>query len=158
VGMTREGRTGHAANGALGLIAEVNLGQLRVARTATLPVGTHAQQGLLDGLARELFPTAEAKRLLQGGAALSPDGQSLFVIAEKGLLAIETAGLTLRRSFLPDWTLDSVVVSPGGSRVYVVSAERGLVMALDPSTGETLATIRGADHPWGVLRVARSVV
>jgi YVTN family beta-propeller protein len=156
--MTPDGRTIHAANGALGLIAEVNLGQLRVARTATLPVGTHAQQGLLDGLARELFPTAEAKRLLQGGAALSPDGGDLFVIAEKGLLAIETAGLTLRRSFLPDWTLDSVAVSPDGSRVYVVSAERGLVLALDPASGETLATIRGADHPWGVLRVARSVV
>jgi hypothetical protein len=86
---------------------------------------------------------------------MSPDGRGLFVIAEKGLLAIDPVDLTLRSHFLADWTLDSVAVNPDGSRLYVVSAERATVLALGPVTGETLATVKGAEHPAGILHVAR---
>jgi YVTN family beta-propeller protein len=93
-----------------------------------------------------------------GGSALSPDGRTLFVIGDKGLFAIDADDFTLRGHYLPDWTLDSVGINPDGSRLFVVSAERKTVLALDSATGQMLATIHGAEHPWGVLRVVRAPV
>jgi YVTN family beta-propeller protein len=124
-----------------------------VRRTAKLPAPTAAAPNLLVRLAQWLVPTAEAKRILVGGATLSPDGRTLFVLDDKGYLAINTNDLSLRGRYLKDWMLDSLAVSPNGARLYAVNAERSKVLQLDPATGAVVAQIAVSGGPWGVLRV-----
>ena len=149
---TRDGSKVYAANGALGLVAELDTAQLKVRRTAALPLPA-ASANPLTTLARRLVPAAEAKRIPIGGMALSPDEQTLYTLGEKGLLAINTSDFSLRGRYLDDWTIDSVALSPDGARLYAVSAERGTIVRLDAATGTRQTIVTGVDRPWGVLRV-----
>jgi hypothetical protein len=142
-----DARTGsvYAANGALGLVAEVDPGQLNVRRTARLHEAsadrtTHASQ--------QAAPPAE--RLSAGTVALSPNGATLFALAERGLLAIDTADLTLRGRYLEDQQLDGLAISTGGARLYAASV--GQIVRIDLATG-TATTIPFAGQPLGVLHV-----
>ncbi|HEX9373720.1 MAG TPA: hypothetical protein VF897_22090 [Roseiflexaceae bacterium] len=151
--LSKDGGTLYAANGALGLVAEIDTNNLQVRRSATLPAPT-ASAGPFGGLA-ELFaaPVAQAKRALVGGSALSPDGKTLFTLGEQGLLVINTGDLKLSGRYLPAVTLNSVALSADGARLYVVSGDEGKIIQLDPATGATVTEVAGAQHPSGVLRV-----
>jgi hypothetical protein len=138
----------YAVNGALNLVTEmvVNDGVPQVQRTATIPAPTAAASGIAA-------PVAEAKRLLSGGAVLSPDGKTLFAIGGQGLLAINTKDLSLRGRYLADWTFDSIALSADGSRLYAVSAEQDKIVQIDAASGRVAAEIAGAAYPASVLRV-----
>ncbi len=155
--MTADGKTLYAVNAALGFVAQVDTAQLTVQRTATLPAPSAMAPNLLARLAQWLAPTAEAKRILIGGAALSPDGRTLFALGEKGLLVINTSDLALRGRYLKDWALDSLALSPDGTRLYVVSAERSKIVQLDPATGMSVAEIAGVSHPWGIWHTSEAL-
>ncbi len=150
---TKDGRSLYAVNGALGIIAEVDPAQLSVRRSVTIPTTTASQPGLIARVGAWLMPQANAKRILTGGAALTPDGRTLFIIAAQGLLTVNTADLTLRGRTLTDWSLDSITVSPDGARLYAVSAEKGKLLLLDAATGKEIKEIAGVSHPWSVLGV-----
>jgi len=95
-------------------------------------------------------PIAEAKPHVRGGVTASPDGQILYVIAEKGLAALNTQGLSVRQTWLKDRWLSSVAVSPDGTRLYVAEAD-GNVLRVDTATGAITGEIESrADQ---VLRV-----
>ena len=149
--MGPDGKTLYAANGALGLVAEVSVDEFKVMRTATIPTPSTSVISRLSALLDA--PVAEAKRILIGGAALSSNGATLFVLADKGLLAINTKDLTLRGRYLTDTTLDSVAVSPDGERLYVVSVERNQIMQISATNGAMLGEVSGVKKPWGVLHV-----
>lgn len=154
------GQTLYAANGALGLVSEINIsseGLPEVRRTATLPPAPSASAGPLDSLAA-LFaaPVAEAKPEHgggMGGATLSPDGKMLFVIGERGLLAISTADLKEHRRYLPDMALSSVALSADGKRLYATDAGQERIIMLDPATGAPLAQIAGVRSSGSILWV-----
>lgn len=142
--MARTGKL-YAANGTLGLVAEVNPGQLSVGRTARLHEAsangtTHASQQA----------ALAAERLSASTVALSPNGTTLFVLAERGLLAIDAADLTLHGQYLTDQTLNSLAFSPDGARLYAASV--GQIVQIDPATG-TATAIPFAGQPLGVLHV-----
>jgi hypothetical protein len=143
----------YAANGALGQVAEVQTRQdvPQITRSASLTPAPQA--GLLERIGGWLAPVAEAKRIVIGGAALSPDGGTLFALAERGLVAIDTRDLTLRARLGGEAPLDSLALSADGERLYAVSAERGAILLLDPASGAELGEVAGASRPWGVLRV-----
>lgn len=151
--LSSDGRTLYAANGALGLAATIDLTRLQVTRTAKFPVPSAASPSVAARLSSWLLPVAEAKRLLLGGAALSPDGAILYAIGDHGLFAINTTNPGRAGYFAQDWVLDSVAVDPSGERLYVVDAERATILAIDPQGGKILATTDGATHPAGILRV-----
>jgi hypothetical protein len=157
--LSPNGKTLYAANGALGLVTELDISQdglPEIRRTATLPPAPVADAGPLEGLAG-LFaaPVAEAKpeHGALGAAALSADGKTLFALAERGLLAIDTHDLSLRERYLPEMTLSSLALSADGARLYAVSLEQSTIVQLDPASGKLLGTVAGARRPWGVLRV-----
>ncbi len=150
---TKDGRSLYAVNGALGIVADVDPAQLSVRRSMTIPTTTANRPTLVARVGTWLLPHASAKRILSGGAALTPDGRTLFIIAEQGLLAVNTADLTLRGRSLADWPLDSIAASPDGARLYAVSAERGKLLLLDAATGRMVKEIGGASRPWSVLGV-----
>ncbi|MFL5805105.1 MAG: YncE family protein [Roseiflexaceae bacterium] len=154
------GKKLYAANGALGLITEINISQdglPEVQRSVTLPPAPSAGAGSLDGLAA-LFapPVAEAKPEHGdgiGGSVLSPDGKTLFAIGERGLLAIGTADLKEYRRYLPDVALSSVALSADGKRLYTTDAGQGRIVVLDLATGAPLAEITGVRSPGSILWV-----
>lgn len=148
-----DGKTLYAANGALGLAATLDMTQLQVTRTAKLSPPTAASPSLVARLSAWLAPTAQAKRLMMGGAGLSPDGSTLYVVGDTGLLAIAAADLSVRGAYLKGLALNSIALDPSGARLYVVDAELATIYALDPRSGEVLAVVQGADHPAGLLRV-----
>ncbi len=152
--MTPDGKTLYAVNAALGFVAQVDTAQLTVQHTATWPIPSAMAPHWLTRLAQWLVPTAEAKRILIGGAALSLDGRTLFALGEKGLLAINTSDLSLRGRYLLDRTLDSLALSPSGAWLYVVSAEQGQVLQVDPTNGIIVAEIASGSHPWGIWHAA----
>jgi len=154
------GKTLYAANGALGLVSEIDISQEgfpEVRRSATLPPAPAASAGPLDGLAA-LFaaPVAEAKPEHGGGiggAVLSPDGKTLFVLSERGLLAIGAADLKEVRRYLSDIALSSVAISADGKRLYATNVEQGRIVLLDMATGAALAEIGGVGSPGSILWV-----
>ncbi len=162
--MTPDGSRLFAANGALGKVAEIDTGQLRVRRQATLPGSsatpaprTGGQANPLTRIANWLAPEALAKDALakqaySGEAALTPDGRILFVPVDMGIVAINTSDFSLRGRHLTDWRVDSMAVSPDGARVYAVNRDFSRVLRLDLATG-VITKVPGAVHPLAVLRV-----
>jgi hypothetical protein len=160
--LSPDGKTLYAANGALGLVTELGISQdglPEVRRSAALPAAPTASAGPLDVLAG-LFaaPVAAAKpehgHSALGAAAASADGKTLFVLGERGLLAIDTDDLSLRERYLPDTELGGLALSADGARLYAVGLDAGKILRIDPSTGKLLGTIASAQYPWSVLRVA----
>lgn len=151
---TPDGRRLYAVNGALGTVADVDTAQPAVRRTVTLPMTAASRPGIMARAENWLIPSASAKRFLTGGTALTPDGQTLFVIAERGVLAVSTSDLTVRGRFLPEMSLDSVTVSPNGAHLYAVSSENGKMLWLDPTSGAMVNSFTIASHqPWIILGV-----
>jgi len=149
----KDGRSLYAVNGALGIVAEVDPAQLSVRRSVTIPTTSASRPALIARVGAWLLPHTSAKRILSGGATLTPDSRTLFIIAEQGLLAVNTADLTVRGRSLAAWPLDSIAASPDGARLYAVSAEKGKLLLLDAATGRMVKEIVGASHPWSVLGV-----
>jgi hypothetical protein len=156
-----DGKTLYAANGALGLVSEIDISQNGgfpvVQRSASLPPTPAASAGPLDGLAA-LFaaPVAEAKPEHgsgMGGAVLAPDGKTLFAIGDSGLLAIGTADLKEYRRYLPDTALGSVAISADGKRLYATDAGQERIILLDLATGAPLAEIAGMRSAGSILWV-----
>lgn len=147
---SRDGTHLYAVNGALGIVADVDPAQLRVRRTDTFPIPAASQPGIVARVGGWLMPQVSAKRILTGGAVLTPDGKTLFVIAEQGLFAIDTSDFAMRGRYLRDLPLDSIALSPDGARLYTASMERGKLLWLDPATGATVKEITGTRNPWSV--------
>ncbi len=151
---TPDGRGLYAVNGALGIVADVDTAQLTVRRTATLPMMAASQPSIVARIENWARPSASAKGILTGSAALAPDGQTLFVTAAHGLFVVNTRDLTVRERLLSDMSLDSVVISPDGTRLYAVSSENGKMLWLDPTSSAMVNSFTIASHqPWIILGV-----
>ncbi len=138
-----ETNTLYAVNGAQGLVAEIDASERYVQRTASL------QQ---PGLAFRLFREAEAKMMYTGGAVLSPDGDTLFAPALKGLVAIDTRKLSLR-AYLREREFDSFAISSEGAWLYAISARDRKLLQIDPRTLRISAEVAGFQAPVGLFRV-----
>jgi hypothetical protein len=149
---TSDGGSIYAANGALGIVAEIDTSQLRMRRSVAIPPAA-ASNRPFGPLVDLLVPVAEAKRIPVGGVVLSPDGKTLWTLAAKGLIAVDTYDLSVQGRYLQDWVLDSISISPDGQRLYAVSAERGTIMRLNTADSMRTEVVQGTRRPWGVLRV-----
>jgi hypothetical protein len=156
--MSRNGKALYAVNRALNMVVDVDTSQLAIRRTAMI-VAPAARVGPLDALARWLVPVAAAKSQVRAGAALSPDGKTLFMIGGQGVLAINTADLTLRSRYLANRTLMSIALSSDGTRLYAISTASnadGLntITQLNPATGAMLSEAASDLSLMELLRVA----
>jgi hypothetical protein len=103
----------YAANPALGLVVEIGVGDNPgIRRTARIP------RGAIDA----------APRL-----AVAPDGETLYVPTARGVVAVDTATLKVRRTLLLGHRVSAVVAS--GRRLY---AQDGAVVTLDVVSGAVL--------------------
>ena len=103
----------YAANPALGLVVEVGVGDNPgIRRTARIPRGA----------------IGAAPRL-----AVAADGRTLYVPTARGVAAVDTSSLAVRRTLLRGHRVSAVVAS--GRRLY---AQDGAVVTLDAASGAVL--------------------
>lgn len=74
-------------------------------------------------------------------AVISPEGYRLYVVAETGIVVVDTATLTLKAHLVPDRSVRSIGLTADGRRLYALSLDGTRVWALDAMSGQPLATL-----------------
>jgi len=74
-------------------------------------------------------------------AVISPEGYRLYVVAEAGIVVVDTATLGLKGHLVPDRPVRSIALSTDGRRLYALSLDGTKVWALDAMTGQPLAAL-----------------
>jgi hypothetical protein len=105
-----QGRTLFAANGSLGTVSQISLDDFTVTRIGLLP----KQVGAVTLAKFEHGDWSNA-----GSAAISPDGDTLYVATSQGVTAISAADLTALGALGGDRTYRNLVVGASG-KVYGV--------------------------------------
>jgi hypothetical protein len=147
--LSADGSHIYAANGATGIIADVNLngnGPPSVGRTAHITTA-FASSGFFaqDVLAKEFGAS---------GAVLSPDGKTLVVAGQTGVVWVDTASLKAHDRRLASWTVWSLAMSPDGANVYAVN-DAGMIAEVPMTGSHTPSTFGGAPgQPLALIRVA----
>lgn len=139
----------YAANGALGTAVAVDVSP-----------DDEVFNMKVDALAHFLAASASATpalrtHLLYNGAALSPDGQTLFFAGAQGLWSVNTDQLYQARPavahYLANETFTSLALSSDGTTLYAMEPTRG-ILTLDARTGLAgLVLQTPAQTPWGIV-------
>lgn len=86
--------------------------------------------------------TATNARVDPGTASVvSPEGYRLYLVAEAGVLVVDTATLSLKAHLVPDRAVRSLALTADGRRLYALSLDGTTLWALDAMSGQPLATI-----------------
>lgn len=147
-----DGRALYAVNGSLGAIALVDVASATVTRSARLAVARADDHRFAAALLRAILPMAEAKRLIRGGAVLSPDGTLLYAIGGRTILVVSTTTLAVVRRLDASAELEGLALSAGGARIYAVSDETMTIRILDAVSGALLGEIRTPQYT-SIIRV-----
>jgi hypothetical protein len=151
--VTPDGGTVYAINPALGLIDEIDARQMAIRRTSTIMVG-RADAGLLATLGQLLFPVAQAKRYITGGAIISPDGSRIYAVASKGISVIETATLASRPTyFVTDEEFDSLALTTDGERLYAVGNTKGTIVIVATRDAARLGQLKIPAFGQAIVRI-----
>lgn len=144
----------YAANGAMGIVADVNTGG------NNLPSITRTVHIDSNGPTASIFAQdVQAKEFgAYDGAVLTPDGRTLVIAGATGVVWLDTATLHAQSRQLMNWTVWSLAMSPAGNMLYVVS-DSGMIAEMS-MTGPHLATIfSGAQgQPLALIRVEAAPV
>jgi hypothetical protein len=150
---SRDGAHIYAVNPALGAVVDITARPPFATRASSVPVASSAPSPLAWWQQLLGAGIAEAKRELIGGAALSPDGRTLYAIADNGIAVIDTATLRLHGTLLSDQPLRSIALSPDGRFLYAsVASQSGGLFQVDATTGAVVALPEYGDAQ-AVLRV-----
>ena len=147
---TRDGRTLFVANPAAGVVNEIDVASMTVRRTGKLSATWDG--GILAAIASWLMPVADAKMIVRAGAILSGDDQTLYVVAEDGIRAIETRTL-VPRQFGAAGQFADLALSPDGARLYALNAFGRWMSVFDARSGERLADIDVGGYPQAIVAV-----
>ena len=145
--LSGDGQTLYAANAALGTVAVMSAtaGQPpTVVRTGAVAL-SHS-----DNLFAGLITSADAKGPRIGGAALSPDGGTLYSFANTGVVAIDTKTLKVRTRYLDPWQPDTMRMSSDGKWLYVAESSESKLWQIDPISG-AVAELKAPTNPWALL-------
>jgi len=74
-------------------------------------------------------------------ATISPEGYRLYVVAEAGVIVVDTATLGLKAHLVPDRAVRSIALTSDGRRLYALSLDGTKLWALDAMSGQPLATL-----------------
>jgi DNA-binding beta-propeller fold protein YncE len=120
------GRTLYAANAVQGVVTSYDAETLERRGTRELRRPVAAATATID-------PTS--------AAAISPEGYRLYVIAEAGVVVVDTATLGMKAHLVPDRAVRSIALSADGGRLYALSLDGTKVWSLDAMSGQPFATI-----------------
>lgn len=77
---------------------------------------------------------------LRGSAVVSADGSRIYATGGNGLLVIDGNTLSMKAQYLVGRELASVMVSPDGTRVYVLDRQ-GAISRIEPGSGRDLGVV-----------------
>ncbi|HKG57712.1 MAG TPA: hypothetical protein VKA85_10735 [Candidatus Limnocylindrales bacterium] len=129
----------YAVNATLGEVAQVDAGDFRVTRTASVEPARSATIVLAKFGHSDLGPVG--RRLV-----VSPDGATLYAAGRGGILAIRTTDLTRSGAFLDGQAVDSLGLSPDGSALYALLHAGGRIVKLDAATGRVERYVPGEGY------------
>lgn len=136
----------YAANGALGVVAAIslhgdNIYDDKVEVTNRFDATANATAN-------------DAARTLYHGAALSSDGQTLYVAGLRGIWALHASNLHVQRAYAANEAFTSVALSANGKLLYATDPAHGL-LAIALAAPQSAQSLWGAaQSPWGIAWVS----
>lgn len=146
--LSPDGSTLYASNAALGVVSAISLhGQQDIFDDQIVTTG-HFDPAI-SGAAQ-----SNAARTLYNGAALSPDGKTLYLAGMRGIRAIRTSDLRLVSTYAMQQDFTSVATSANGESLYAVSPASGL-SAIPLGSGSSPRPLQASvQSPWGIAWVS----
>ncbi|MHB8686780.1 MAG: beta-propeller fold lactonase family protein [Candidatus Dormibacteraceae bacterium] len=144
--MSADGSRLYAANGATGMVSEVDLGSsLSVGRSVKFDPG----KTVAAVLARDL----SAKELGAGATVVSLDGKTLVTTSSTGIAFVDARSLQAGSHALTSWTVVGLALSPDGKVLYALG-DSGNVAEISMATRQVATTFgSGAGHALALMRV-----
>jgi DNA-binding beta-propeller fold protein YncE len=145
--LSADGSRLYAANGAMGVIAELDTSNGGPNLTRTIHIDTPKQSAGI------LVPDVEAKGFGANGAVVSPDGQALVISGSSGVVWLDTASLRATGRQLTGWSVWSLAMSPNGSNLYAVN-DSGMIAEMSMTGSHEASTFAGGPgQPMALIRV-----
>ncbi|HLZ22686.1 MAG TPA: hypothetical protein VKQ30_11245 [Ktedonobacterales bacterium] len=145
--LSPDGTTLYAANAALGTVSAISLHGQEVFNDEVIATGHFAPAS--GGAA-----SSDIARILYNGAALSTDGQMLYVTGVRGILAIRTSDLRLMNTYAVGHAFTGVILSANGESLYAAGPASGII-AISLSGNGTSRQLRvPVRSPWGIAWVS----
>ncbi len=120
------------------------LGQAMALRGA-LPLGRESWKALPSRAASAVGTSS--------GAAISPDGRTLYAATAQGVWVIDARSLAARASVLGGRNVASLALSADGRRLYALQPGSGRISAVDPASGHVVGGVATAGTDWAIERV-----
>lgn len=150
--LSADGSRLYAANGGMGVVAELDTSSGAPTLMRTVHIDTPKQSAGL------LVPDVQAKGFGGDGAVLSPDGRTLVISGATGVVWIDTANLQATGRQLDGWTVWSLALSPNGKNLYAVS-DGGMIAEMSMTGAHEASTFAGGPgQPMALIRVQAAQV
>jgi DNA-binding beta-propeller fold protein YncE len=152
VAVSPDGGTVYAVNPALGVIDEIDAHTMTMRRIGRITV-SRSDGGLLASIGRFVFPAADAKRYITGGALLSPTGDTIYAAGYKGVAAVDAHALSSRAVWQADREFDALALTTDGERLYAVSNASGKIAIVATRDGATLGELKIPAYGQTIIRI-----
>jgi DNA-binding beta-propeller fold protein YncE len=126
----------YAANATLGLVTELDAGDLSIRRTAQFDAPRSAAISLAK-FGHE--PGGPAGRRV----VVSPDGASLYAAGSGGIVRIATANLQVATTLLEGSAVEALALTPDGGTLYALLHQGGRIVELDAASGAQIGRVPG---------------
>jgi hypothetical protein len=136
---TRDRRSTLAINATLGMIVDVHPQDLTVRRVVDFEPS--AQRGTTLAKFGHGPAGSVGRRIVA-----TPDGTAVFAAGARGIVRIDTAGLTVTNRSLEGIAIDAIALTPDGSALYALVREGGRIARIDAATGELVGWAAGAGY------------
>jgi DNA-binding beta-propeller fold protein YncE len=126
VALAPSGKHLYAANAVEGTVAKYDADSLQPLQRQSLKRGATAPTASIDPMT---------------AAAISPEGYRLYVVAEAGIVVVDTATLGVKAHLVPDRAVRSIALTADGRRLYALSLDGTRLWILDAISGQPLAAL-----------------
>ena len=144
--LSKDGSTLYAANGALGIIAKMEI--TNTVFDSHVSLVRHFDAGQVsnsdNGNAQPLY----------NGAVLSSDNKTLYFAGPQGVWSLSTNDVQLERSYLTQQAFTGIALSGDGRMLYAVHPQSGITLINVASGQATQITQSPVHNPWGIVWVA----
>lgn len=128
-----------AVNATLGMIVQVHAQDLTVQRVVDF------EPSALSGITLAKFGHTPAG-IVGRRVVVATDGQAVFAAGARGIVRIETAGLTVTHRSLDGIAVDAIALTPDGDTLYALVREGGRIARIKAATGEVVGWAAGAGY------------
>jgi DNA-binding beta-propeller fold protein YncE len=126
VALTPSGKDLYATNAIEGTVTKYDADTLQTVAWKPLNRGAKATTASIDSTT---------------ASVISPEGYRLYVIADAGIVVVDTTTLGVKAQLVPDRAVRSIALTADGRRLYALSLDGTQLWALDAMSGQPLATL-----------------